>query len=97
METKGYFDLEAVVILIIVGLVLAFTGIFVVFGRRLMRAKVEMFYGDIVQVSVGVLWGATTLYIFFHEELTGSLIIGLPLVSAGIFMVNWRRRAALLT
>jgi len=27
------------------------------------------------------------------EELTGSLMIGLPLVCAGIFPVNWRRRA----
>ena len=30
---------------------------------------------------------------FLHEEFTVSLVIGLPLVSAGIFLVNWRKRA----
>jgi drug/metabolite transporter (DMT)-like permease len=169
----------------ILGLVLAFTGIFVVFGGRPRTAKAGMYFGDILQIAAGVLWGATTLYIkkfmakkvepintffyqlffsipillvvsiilepkwiykvdpyvvgslfyqsviiafityfvwfkliheysvsrlsaftfltpifgvlfgvfFLHEELTVSLMIGLPLVSAGIFLVNWRRRA----
>jgi len=169
----------------ILGLVLAFTGIFVVFGGRPRAAKAGMYFGDILQIAAGVLWGATTLYIkkfmakkvepintffyqlffsipillvvsiilepkwihkvdpyvvgslfyqsviiafityfvwfkliheysvsrlsaftfltpifgvlfgvfFLHEELTVSLRIGLPLVSAGIFLVNWRRRA----
>jgi len=169
----------------ILGLVLAFTGIFVVFGGRPKTAKAGMYFGDILQIAAGVLWGATTLYIkkfmakkvepintffyqlffsipillvvsiilepkwiykvdpyvvgslfyqsviiafityfvwfklihqysvsrlsaftfltpifgvffgvfFLHEELTVSLMIGLPLVSAGIFLVNWRRRA----
>jgi len=169
----------------ILGLVLAFTGIFVVFGGRPRTAKAGMYFGDILQIAAGVLWGATTLYIkkfmakkvepintffyqlffsipillvvsiilepkwiykvdpyvvgslfyqsviiafityfvwfkliheysvsrlsaftfltpifgvlfgvfFLREELTVSLMIGLPLVSAGIFLVNWRRRA----
>ena len=173
----------------IMGLVLAFAGIFVVFGWRPRTAKPAMYYGDILQIAAAVLWGATTLYIkklmagkvqptntflyqlffsiptllfvsiilepkwlykpdpyvigslfyqsviiafvtyfiwfklihqysvsrlsaftfltpifgvffgvrFLHEEFTVSLMIGLPLVSAGIFLVNWRRRAALLT
>jgi drug/metabolite transporter (DMT)-like permease len=168
------------------GLVLAFTGIFVVFGGRPKTAKASMFFGDILQIAAAVLWGATTLYIkrfmaervepihtflyqlffsipillvisiileprwiykidpyiiaslfyqsviiafitylvwfklihkysvsrlsaftFFtpifgvlfgilllHEELTASLMIGLPMVSMGIFLVNWRRRTA---
>jgi drug/metabolite transporter (DMT)-like permease len=171
----------------ILGLVLAFTGIFVVFGGRPRTAKAAMYFGDILQITAAVLWGATTLYIkkfmaekvqpintflyqlffsipilliislilepkwiykvdpyvvgslfyqsviiafityfvwfklihkysvsrlsvftFFtpifgvlfgvfllHEELTVSLMIGLPLVSTGIFLVNWRRRAAI--
>jgi drug/metabolite transporter (DMT)-like permease len=37
----------------------------------------------------GVLFGI----IFLNEELTLSLMIGLPLVSIGIFLVNWRKRA----
>jgi drug/metabolite transporter (DMT)-like permease len=169
----------------ILGLLLAFTGIFVVFGGRPKTAKAAMYFGDILQMTAAVLWGATTLYIkkfmaekvqpintflyqlffsipillivsillepkwiykvdpyvvgslfyqsviiafityfvwfklihkysvsrlsvftFFtpifgvlfgvfllHEELTVSIMIGLPLVSAGIFLVNWRRRA----
>ena len=169
------------------GLALAFTGIFVVFGGRPKTAKATMFLGDILQITAAVLWGATTLYIkrfmakrvepihtflyqlvfsipillilsiileprwiykidlyiiaslfyqsviiafityliwfklihkysvsrlsaftFFtpifgvlfgilllHEELTVSLIIGLPMVSMGIFLVNWRRGTAI--
>ncbi|MEJ2067053.1 MAG: EamA family transporter, partial [Deltaproteobacteria bacterium] len=38
----------------------------------------------------GVLFGI----LFLNEEFTTSLMIGLPLVSLGIFFVNWRRRAA---
>jgi drug/metabolite transporter (DMT)-like permease len=171
--------------LTILGLALAFTGIFVVFGGRPRTAKAGMYFGDILQIAAGVLWGATTLYIkkfmarkvepintflyqlffsipillvvsiilepkwiykvdpyvvgslfyqsviiafityfvwfkliheysvsrlsaftfltpifgvlfgvfFLHEELTVSLMIGLPLVSTGIFLVNWRRKA----
>ena len=171
------------------GLVLAFAGIFVVFGGRPRTAKPAMYYGDLLQIAAAVLWGATTLYIkkfmagkvqpintflyqlffsipillivsiilepkwfhkvdpyvvgslfyqsviiafityfvwfklihqysvsrlsaftfltpifgvffgvfFLNEELTVSLMIGLPLVSAGIFLVNWRSRAVLLT
>jgi len=168
-----------------VGLVLAFSGIFVVFCGRPKAAKTSMFLGDTLQIAAAILWGATTLYIkrfmakkvepihtflyqlffsipilfvisvvlepkwiykidpyiiaslfyqsviiafvtyliwfklihkysvsrlsaftfftpifgaFFgilllHEELTASLIIGLPMVSMGIFLVNWRRGA----
>jgi drug/metabolite transporter (DMT)-like permease len=171
--------------LTILGLALAFTGILVVFGGRPRTAKAGMYFGDILQIAAGVLWGATTLYIkkfmarkvepintflyqlffsipillvvsiilepkwiykvdpyvvgslfyqsviiafityfvwfkliheysvsrlsaftfltpifgvlfgvfFLHEELTVSLMIGLPLVSTGIFLVNWRRKA----
>ena len=171
----------------VLGLILAFTGIFIVFGGRPKTAKPTMLLGDILQITAGVLWGATTLYIkrfmvnrvepihtflyqlffsipillvvsiilepkwiykidlqivaslfyqsviiafityfmwfklihkysvsrlsaftfftpifgvlfgilFLHEELTVSLLIGLPLVSMGIFLVNWRRRIAI--
>jgi len=167
-----------------VGLVSAFTGIFVVFRGRPKTAKATMFLGDMLQIAAAVLWGATTLYIkkfmakrvepihtflyqlvfsipillilsilleprwiykmnpyivaslfyqsvviafvtylvwfklvhkysvsrlsaftFFapifgvlfgilllHEEFTVSLMVGLPMVSMGIFLVNWRKR-----
>jgi len=165
------------------GLVLAFMGIFVVFGGRPKTAKPTMLIGDILEIAAGFLWGATTLYIkkfmaervhpintflyqlffsipillivsillepkwiygvdpyivaslfyqsvivafisyfiwfkliheysvsrlsaftfftpifgvlfgilFLNEEFTSSLMVGLPLVSMGIFLVNWRR------
>jgi drug/metabolite transporter (DMT)-like permease len=167
-----------------VGLILAFTGIFIVFGGRPKTAKPTMVLGDLLEVLAALMWGATTLYIkkfmtdkvhpihtflyqlffsipilfivssilepkwiyrmdsyivlsllyqslivafityfawfkliheysvsrlsaftfftpifgvlfgvlFLNEELTHSLMIGLPMVSLGIFFVNWRRR-----
>jgi drug/metabolite transporter (DMT)-like permease len=168
----------------ILGLVLAFTGILLVFGGKPKTAKTTMFIGDLLEIMAAFLWGATTLYIkkfmaekvhpintflyqlffsipilfalsfifepkwiykmspsiafsilyqsiivafisyfiwfklihnysvsrlsaftfftpffgvlfgilFLHEEFTVSLMVGLPLVSMGIFFVNWKRR-----
>jgi drug/metabolite transporter (DMT)-like permease len=170
----------------IVGLILAFTGIFLVFGGRPKAAKPTMFIGDLLEIAAAFLWGATTLYIkrfmaekvhpintflyqlffsipilfamsfilepkwfykmdsyiavsilyqsiivafisyfiwfklihnysvsrlsaftfftpifgvlfgilFLNEEFTVSLMVGLPLVSMGIFFVNWKRRTS---
>jgi drug/metabolite transporter (DMT)-like permease len=47
----------------IIGLVLAFTGIFLVFGGRPKTAKPTMLIGDLLEISAAFLWGATTLYI----------------------------------
>jgi len=166
------------------GLLLAFTGIVVVFAERPQKAKTTMFIGDILEIMAAFLWAATTLYIkrfmaekvhpihtflyqlffsipillivslilepkwvsridpyiaaslfyqsvivafisyfiwfrliheysvsrvsaftfftpifgvifgllFINEEFTVSLMVGLPLVSIGIFLVNWRRK-----
>ena len=170
----------------ILGLVLAFTGILLVFGGKPKTAKTTMFVGDLLEIMAAFLWGATTLYIkkfmaekvhpintflyqlffsipilfalsfifepkwiykmspsiavsilyqsiivafisyfiwfklihnysvsrlsaftfftpffgvlfgilFLHEEFTVSLMVGLPLVSMGIFFVNWKRRTS---
>jgi drug/metabolite transporter (DMT)-like permease len=170
----------------IVGLILAFTGIFIVFGGRPRTAKATILIGDLLEITAAILWGATTLYIkrfmadkvhpihtflyqlffsipilfivslilepqwiyrievsiaafllyqsfivafisyfiwfkliheysvsrlsaftfftpifgvlfgilFLNEELTVSLMMGLPMVSLGIFFVNWRRKTA---
>ncbi|MBW6484637.1 MAG: DMT family transporter [Syntrophobacterales bacterium] len=166
------------------GLLLAFAGVFAVFWGKPKTARPTMLLGDILEITAGFFWGATTLYIkkfmaqkvepintflyqlffsipilflvslileprwiykidffiilalffqsfivafisyliwfklihqysvsrlsaftfftplfgvlfgviFLNEELTPSLMIGLPLVSLGIFLVNWRRR-----
>jgi drug/metabolite transporter (DMT)-like permease len=177
---------DRLTLLKIVGLILAFTGIFIVFGGRPRTAKATMLIGDLLEITAAILWGATTVYIkrfmadkvhpihtflyqlffsipilfivslilepqwiyqieisitvfllyqsfivafisyfiwfkliheysvsrlsaftfftpifgvlfgilFLNEELTVSLMMGLPMVSLGIFFVNWRRKTA---
>jgi len=168
----------------VLGLILAFIGVYAVFQGRPQTAKATMLLGDVLQIMAAILWGATTVYIkkfmaekvhpintflyqlifsipvllivslvlerewiyridfsiivfmfyqsvivafmsyfiwfklihaysvsrlsaftfftpifgvlfgilFLHEEFTASLMVGLPLVCLGIFLVNWRRR-----
>jgi drug/metabolite transporter (DMT)-like permease len=45
------------------GLILAFSGIFIVFHGKPEAAKPTMFIGDILELIAAFLWGATTLYI----------------------------------
>jgi drug/metabolite transporter (DMT)-like permease len=45
------------------GLVLAFTGVSIVFGGRPMKAKPTMIFGDLLLILAAFFWGATTLYI----------------------------------
>jgi drug/metabolite transporter (DMT)-like permease len=177
---------DRLTLLKIVGLILAFTGILIVFGGRPRTAKATILVGDLLEITAAILWGATTLYIkrfmadkvhpihtflyqlifsipilfivslilepqwiykievsiivfllyqsfivafisyfiwfkliheysvsrlsaftfftpifgvlfgilFLNEELTVSLMMGLPMVSLGIFFVNWRRKTA---
>jgi len=53
------------------GLLLAFTGIAVVFSGRPKTAKATMFIGDLLEIAAAFLWGATTLYIkkFMAEKI----------------------------
>ena len=170
----------------VLGLVLAFAGVCVVFEGKPRTAKSTMLLGDLLEILAAIFWGATTIYIkkfmaekvrpintflyqlffsipvllivsfileprwifhmnlpvlsslfyqsvivafisyfiwfkliheysvgrlsvftfftpvfgvlfgilFLGEELTTSLTLGLPMVSMGIFFVNWRRRTA---
>lgn len=172
----------------LIGLIIAFSGIFIVFGGRPSVAKSTMWIGDILEIMAAFFWGATTIYIkrfmaekvhpintfiyqllfsipillflsfiiepkwvyrfdiyiassllyqsvliafisyflwfkliheysisrlssftfftpifgvvsgilFLNEELTTSLLIGLPLVSIGIFFVNWNKMEEIL-
>ena len=174
---------DRLTLLKMVGLILAFTGVFIVFQGKPKSAPGNMFIGDVLEIMAGFFWGATTLYIkrflaekvrpintflyqlifsipilfvmsfvlepkwihnidlsiggailyqaviiaflsyfawfklihkysvskltsftlftpifgvlfgilFLKEEFTGSLMLGLPMVSAGIFLVNWKR------
>lgn len=169
----------------VMGLILAFAGVCIVFMGKPRTAKATMFFGDILEILAGFFWGATTVYIkkfmaekihpintflyqlffsiplllvvtllleprwlyrvdatvlaslfyqsvivafisyfiwfkliheysvsrlsaftfftpvfgvafgilFLNEELTASLMVGLPMVSLGIFFVNWKTGA----
>jgi drug/metabolite transporter (DMT)-like permease len=47
----------------IMGLVIAFVGIIIVFQGRPKAAKETMLLGDILQIMAAIFWGATTVYI----------------------------------
>jgi drug/metabolite transporter (DMT)-like permease len=53
-------------------------------GYSVSRLSAFTFLTPIFGVLAGVL--------FLNEEFTGSLMTGLPLVCAGIFLVNWKRK-----
>jgi len=55
----------------IIGLIIAFVGIYVVFQGRPKTAKETMLFGDVLQIMAAVFWGATTVYIkkFMAEKI----------------------------
>jgi drug/metabolite transporter (DMT)-like permease len=54
---------DRLTLLKVLGLVLAFTGILIVFHARSMTANSAMWVGDVLEIMAGIFWGATTLYI----------------------------------
>ena len=61
----AHFFLKAdrLTVLKIAGLVLAFSGIIIVFHGKPQAAKPTMIVGDILEITAAFLWGATTVYI----------------------------------
>jgi len=59
----------------IMGLVIAFVGIIIVFQGRPKAAKETMLFGDILQIMAALFWGATTVYIkrFMAEKVPPSI------------------------
>ena len=53
------------------GLILAFTGVFIVFQGKPKEAKTTIWVGDVLEIMAGLLWGVTTLYIkkFLAEKI----------------------------
>ena len=47
----------------ILGIVLAFIGIYLVFWGKPRSWTSEMFYGDLLEILAAIFWGATTIYI----------------------------------
>jgi drug/metabolite transporter (DMT)-like permease len=54
---------DRLTVLKIAGLVLAFSGIIIVFHGRPQAAKPTMIIGDILEITAAFFWGATTVYI----------------------------------
>ena len=83
-------DLAILAALFYQSVIIAFISYFVWFklihGYSVSRLSVFTFFTPVFGVLFGIL--------FLGEELTVSLMVGLPLVSIGIFFVNWRRRLA---
>ena len=83
-------DLAIAVNLFYQSVIVAFMSFFVWFklihSYAVSRLAAFTFFTPLFGVLFGIL--------FLSEEFTTSLMIGLPLVSLGIFFVNWRRRAA---
>jgi drug/metabolite transporter (DMT)-like permease len=83
------FDASIAASLIYQSFVVAFMSYFLWFKLiheySVSRLSAFTFFTPIFGVLFGIL--------FLNEELTLSLMVGLPMVSLGIFFVNWRRRA----
>jgi drug/metabolite transporter (DMT)-like permease len=58
-----FLEGDRLTLLKVLGLVLAFAGVCVVFGGRPKSAKTTMLFGDALQILAALLWGATTVYI----------------------------------
>jgi drug/metabolite transporter (DMT)-like permease len=84
-------DLYIVASLFYQSVIVAFISYFIWFKLiheySVSRLSAFTFFTPIFGVIFGIL--------FLNEEPTVSLMVGLPLVSTGIFFVNWRKRDAL--
>jgi drug/metabolite transporter (DMT)-like permease len=91
LEPKWVYHLDLPVLLSLLyqSVIVAFISYFVWFklihDYSVSRLSVFTFFTPVFGVLFGVL--------FLREELTASLMVGLPMVSLGIFFVNWRRTA----
>jgi drug/metabolite transporter (DMT)-like permease len=80
----------------VLGLILAFLGIIIVFQGRPKVAKPTMLIGDVLQIAAAFLWGATTLYIkkFMAERIHPintflyQLIFSIPILFAVSLIVE---------
>jgi drug/metabolite transporter (DMT)-like permease len=89
LEPKWIIHLDGTVLLslfyqsIIVGFISLLVWFRLIHNYLVSRLSAFTFFGPIFGVLSGVL--------FLREELTVSLMVGLPLVCLGIFLVNWKK------
>ena len=93
LEPRWFYRVDATILtsLFYQSVIVAFASYFVWFKLiheySVSRLSAFTFFTPIFGVLFGVL--------LLSEELTASLIVGLPMVSVGILFVNWRRRVTL--
>ena len=92
LEPQWIYKIDASILALLMyqSVIVAFMSYFIWFKLiheySVSRLSAFTFFTPIFGVLFGIL--------FLSEELTLSLMVGLPMVSLGIFFVNWRRRAA---
>jgi drug/metabolite transporter (DMT)-like permease len=90
LEPKWIYKINLYIVcsLIYQSVIVAFLSYFIWFklihNYSVSRLSAFTFFTPVFGVLFGIL--------FLNEELTASIMAGLPLVSIGIFFVNWRRR-----
>ncbi len=84
----------------LVGLVLAFSGLVLVFGSRSPTLGPHFWVGDLMEMAAGLMWGATTLYvkkfiwnkpITHYQTLFAQLFWSIPILVVGWLVFEWSR------
>jgi len=78
------------------GLILAFIGVLMVFRGKPKSANPSMMLGDILEITAGILWAATTLYIkrFMADKIHPinsflyQLVFSIPILMAASFILE---------
>ena len=88
------------------GLCLAFAGLVLVFGSRSPTLGPYFWVGDLLELTAGLLWAATTIYvkkfiwnrpISHFQTLFAQLFFSIPILAAGTLIFEWGRPIDLKT
>jgi drug/metabolite transporter (DMT)-like permease len=80
------------------GLCLAFAGLVLVFGSRSPTLGPDFWVGDLLELTAGLLWAATTIYVkkFIQDKpithfqtLFAQLFFSIPILAAGALIFEW--------
>ncbi len=80
------------------GLCLAFAGLVLVFGSRSPTLGPRFWIGDLLELTAGLLWAATTIYvkkfiwnrpISHFQTLFAQLFFSIPILAAGSLILEW--------
>ena len=83
-----------------VGLCLAFAGLVLVFGSKSPTLGPHFWVGDLLELTAGLLWAATTIYvkkfisnqpITHFQTLFAQLFFSIPVLAAGVLIFEWGR------